>query len=83
MATQLHTIKPRYTDPSNTGEDLTCTICEKPPPECFSKFYQCLTCNEVGLQCVKVKPDFTKVVIETPPFRPISCSNSEEVHPIQ
>lgn len=83
MSTQPHTIKPRYFDPSTTGEDLTCSICKKEPPECFSKFYQCLTCNEVGVQCELVKPDFTKVVIETPPFRPLSCTNHIEVNPLQ
>lgn len=78
MQQQPHTIKPRYFDPSNRGEDLTCTICEKPPPECFSRFYQCITCNEIGVQCQPSKPDFTKVIIETPPFRPIKCGQDIE-----
>ena len=81
MLTQPHSIVPRYFDPSNTGEDLTCVICKKGPPDCFSKFYQCLTCNEVGVQCQVVKPDFTKVVITTPPLRPLPCNI--DVNPLQ
>lgn len=73
MQHQPHTIRPRYFDPSNTGENLTCTICKKEPPDCFSRFYHCLTCNEIGVQCSQSKPDFTKVIVETPPFRPIKC----------
>jgi hypothetical protein len=73
MQHQPHSIKPRYTDPSTTGEDLTCAICKNPPPECFSKFYQCMLCNEVGVQCQPEKPDFSKVVMETPPFGPKKC----------
>ena len=78
MQHQPHTIKPRYYDPSNTGEGLTCAICEKGPPECFSRFYQCITCNEIGVQCQASKPDFSKVIVETPPFRPIKCGHELE-----
>ena len=77
-----HAIKPRCVDPSNTDEDLTCDICKKGPPECFSRFYQCQSCNEIGLICQISKPDFTKVIVETPLFKPSACTENVEANPL-